>query len=81
MIPWPANAEKPAATHEVPTFALRPAQAAKSLGVSERLVSQLIASGELASFTIGRARLIAVDAIRDFIARKGGGGTNGNRQS
>jgi excisionase family DNA binding protein len=33
-------------------------------------VKQLIYSGELPSFTVGRRRLIAVDAVREFIARK-----------
>jgi excisionase family DNA binding protein len=44
------------------------ATAAMMIGVSERLIEQLIASGELPSFKIRNRRLITVQAIKQFVA-------------
>ena len=45
-------------------------QAAKRLGISDRMLCELIARGDLRSFTIGRRRLISDNAIDDYIAHR-----------
>lgn len=45
-------------------------EAAEQLSVSARVVEKLIASGELASFKVGRRRLVAHDDLVDYIARQ-----------
>lgn len=50
--------------------AYRADQAAVKLGISEREVKRRIASGELASLKVGRARLVTQDAISDFLSRR-----------
>ena len=42
--------------------------AAMMIGVSARLIEQLVADGDLASFKIRNRRLIAVSAIEQFVA-------------
>jgi excisionase family DNA binding protein len=42
-------------------------EAAARLGVSERTIRALIASGELRSLRVGRRRLVPVDAIADYV--------------
>lgn len=42
-------------------------EAAQQIGVSRDKTFQLIASGELRSFRVGRRRLVSAEAIRDFI--------------
>ena len=39
-------------------------------GISNGTIYELIGSGELKSFTVGRRRFISRDAIREFIKRK-----------
>jgi len=43
-------------------------QACDSLGISRTSVYSALASGKLRSVTVGRRRLIPIDAIEDFIA-------------
>ena len=45
-------------------------EAAHVMGVSRSLLYQRVLSGEIASFKIGRARRIPVEAIDEFIARE-----------
>jgi excisionase family DNA binding protein len=54
--------------------ALEVPEAAWVLHLHPNSVGNLIRSGQLASFTVGRRRLIARSAIEEFIAR---GGTEG----
>jgi excisionase family DNA binding protein len=46
------------------------AEAARLLGVGRSTTFRLVADGELASFTVGRRRLIPVYAIDAFIAQR-----------
>ena len=55
-------------------MALTVPQSAYELNCSPNAVWNLIASGQLASFRLGRKRLVARSAIADFIAQ---GGTDG----
>jgi excisionase family DNA binding protein len=48
---------------------LTPAEAAEQLGVGRSTVYELLASGELESICIGRARRIPSDALLDFVGR------------
>ena len=50
-----------------PPVSVSVATAADMIGISERLVEQLVASGELASFKVRNRRLIAVAAIAEFV--------------
>lgn len=43
--------------------------AAAELSISKRVMEKLIADGEVASVTIGRRRLVAHDALEDYVAR------------
>lgn len=51
-------------------IAVRPGDAAKMLGVSRATIYILTADGTLPSFTVGSARLIAMDDLRAFINRQ-----------
>ncbi|HEY2593207.1 MAG TPA: helix-turn-helix domain-containing protein [Chloroflexota bacterium] len=51
--------------------AYRVDEAAAQLGLSEREVKRRIASGELASLKVGRARLIPRGAIATFLGKDG----------
>ena len=50
--------------------AYRAPEAATKLGISEREVKRRIATGELGSIKVGRARLVTQDAIADFLASR-----------
>jgi excisionase family DNA binding protein len=52
-----------------------PKQAWQVLGCSNSTGYELLAAGELESYTIGRARRITVESIRGYVARRRGGGT------
>lgn len=58
----------------VPRLALRRSELAASIGVSERLVDELIAAGELPMCRIGRAVLFPVDGVRAWLAERSGAG-------
>jgi len=49
-------------------YTLRKHEAANALGISERKVHDLLKSGELPSFKVGRVVLIPVAGVRAFIA-------------
>jgi excisionase family DNA binding protein len=55
------------ATDTPPRSALRPKEAAQSLGVSPRKLAKMLKSGELRSVKLGWVRLIPVDAIEDVL--------------
>ena len=48
-------------------FALTVPEAAKALGISRSKCEMLVASGEIASFKIGRLRRIRPSALDDYI--------------
>lgn len=45
-------------------------EAARRIGISRRLLDTLVAAGEVRSFKSGARRLIPVDALEDYVARK-----------
>lgn len=51
----------------VPRLALRVAEAAEALGVSEGKLTQLARRGELPSFVDGRCRFFPVDGLRAWV--------------
>jgi excisionase family DNA binding protein len=51
---------------------LKPEEAARVLSLGRSTVYLLIASGELASVQIGRARRVPAQAISDYVARLSG---------
>lgn len=53
-----------------PRLALRPREAARSLGIGERLLWSLTNRGEIPHFKLGRATLYSVDALREWMAEK-----------
>lgn len=55
-----------------PPISVSVATAATMIGVSERLVEQLVSSGELRSLKIRNRRLIRVEAISQFVAEAEG---------
>jgi len=53
-----------------PALALRPREAAKALGVSERLLWDWTHHGDVPHVRIGRTILYPVDALRDWLKRQ-----------
>lgn len=56
------------ASGEVPRLLLRVDEAATATGISRAKLFELIASGDLPSIKVGRARRIPVDALKAWIA-------------
>lgn len=52
------------------TLALRPRQAAASLGVSVKTLERLTKSGEITSVLVGRVRLYALSDLESFLASR-----------
>ena len=59
-----------AAEAATPAILLRPEEAARMLRVSRSAIYGLLASGDLASITIGRRRRIPRRALDDYVARQ-----------
>jgi excisionase family DNA binding protein len=57
-------------TTTVQRDAYKPVEAAARLSLSRSRVYELIANGELASFTVGRSRLVPAVAIDTFITER-----------
>ncbi len=55
-------------------LALRPKDAAKALGIGERLLWSLTNRGEIPHVKIGRATLYPVDQVRAWLAEQAKGG-------
>jgi excisionase family DNA binding protein len=53
-----------------PNLSLRPREAAKALGVSERLLWQWTHHGDIPHVRIGRTILYPVDSLRDWLTRQ-----------
>lgn len=64
-----ARAIEPAAPNTAER-GLSVAEAAKRIGIGRSQTYELVASGELESFTIGRRRIVPESAIRTFFARR-----------
>jgi excisionase family DNA binding protein len=58
----------------VPVLALRPADAAKAIGLGTRAFWTLTASGEIPVVRVGRAVLIPVDGLRAWLTARTEGG-------
>ena len=48
-------------------IAVRPAEAAKALGLSRTALYSILSTGELESIKVGTSRLIPVSALRKFV--------------
>ncbi len=59
----------------VPRLALRPREAARALGIGQRLLWSKTNSGEIPCVRIGRTVVYPVDLLRDWLAAQAKGGT------
>ena len=55
------------APQPVERLALRPAEAAKAIGVSERAIYYMINAGEIPSVLVGRKRLIRMSYLQEWL--------------
>ena len=60
----------------VPRLALRPKEAAKALGIGERLLWSKTNCGEIPHVRIGRAVIYPMDLLRQYLARQAKGGSD-----
>jgi excisionase family DNA binding protein len=51
-------------------LAVRPAGAARMLGLGLSKLYELLRDGELTAYTVGRARFITVASVREYVARQ-----------
>lgn len=58
------------ATTTIDRRALRVEEAAQALNISRARCYELVQSGELESFTLGRSRRIRPEAVEELIARR-----------
>ena len=56
-----------------PCLSLRPREAAAALGISERLLWSLTASGQIPHLKVGRAKLYPVNVLTDWLTRQAEG--------
>ena len=63
---------------ETPCLAMRLPEAAKALGISERLLWEHTDQGTIPHVRLGRAVLYPVDSLRDWLKRKAYQGTTRN---
>ena len=64
---------KPTDPIKIPTLALRPKEAAKALGISERLLWSRTSTGEIPCVRIGRTVRYPVAVIERWLAEQAGG--------
>lgn len=62
------------AVADPPALALRPKEAAKAIGIGERLLWSMTNRGEIPHVRVGRAILYPVDLLRDWLAQRAKGG-------
>ena len=60
----------PAMDADAPRLALRPKDAAKALGIGERLLWSKTNADEIPHVRIGRAVVYPIDMLRDWLAEK-----------
>jgi excisionase family DNA binding protein len=65
---------------ETPCLALRPREAAKALGISERLLWEWTDRGIVPCVRMGKAILYPVDSLRDWLKREAQQGTLANSE-
>lgn len=51
-------------------LSVRPEEAAQILSLGRAKLFELLATGEISSFTVGRARMVPIKAIEDFVERR-----------
>jgi excisionase family DNA binding protein len=68
---------EPIPVEKVPRVALSPAEAALSLGICERTITDLLTSGEIPSVRVGRRRLIPVRELRKWLTKRAAAGEGG----
>ncbi len=51
-------------------IAVRPAEAARALGLSRTALYSILSTGELESIKVGSSRLIPVEGLRKFVAER-----------
>lgn len=66
---------------ETPCLALRPREAAKALGVSERLLWDWIRQGTVPHARIGGVVVLPTDSLRDWLQRQAQTDRGGERES
>jgi len=54
-------------TDTVTPLLLRPAEAAEALGIGRSKLYELLASGQIGSIKVGRARRVLVTSLQDFV--------------
>ena len=67
----PITAPKPG---DSPRLALRPKEAAKALGIGERLLWSMTNRNEVPHVKLGRATLYPIDLLKDWLAKQAEGG-------
>lgn len=78
--PSPAKREN-AGKRDALRLALRPREAAKALGIGERLLWQKTNAGEVPHLRIGRAVVYPVAELERWLAEQAKGTRGGNRES
>lgn len=71
-----SNALIPLTVEPIPRTALRPEEAAASLGVSRRWLDDRTKAGEIPHVRIGGVVLYSVDGLRDWLAQQGATNTH-----
>ena len=66
--------EEPTDRHDLAPLAVRPHEAARILGMSERTLWTLTKQGGLPHFKVGRLVLYSVDALRQWVNGQAKGG-------
>jgi len=66
------SAKKPPAQNEpeTPCLSMRPREAAKALGISERLLWEWTDRGKVPHIRLGKAILYPVDSLRDWLKKQ-----------
>jgi len=59
---------------DIPRLGLRPKEAARAIGIGERLLWEKTNCGEIPHLRIGKAIVYPVDSLREYLARKAKGG-------
>ena len=64
------NAKVPVQVADVPRLALRPKEAARALGIGERLLWSKTTSGEIPHLRIGKAVVYPVAALQEWLLQE-----------
>ena len=73
MIKAPVSLTQTTKALDLPCLALRPREAARALGIGERLLWTLTNRGEVPHVRLGRAIVYPVDLLRAYLARQAKG--------